>query len=180
MSLFANAKVRLLFVFPTIHNKIYSFFLKKVFFDKKRYKNEKRFRSELTFSDSIICDLTSLEMYETDCFLVGSDQVWNPFINGFDASYALSFKTSAKKIAYSASLGIDKNVPQKWLNTLADSLADFSYISVREESAKNILKPFVIRTINVDLDPTLLLNAKDYEPLEKKSSIKITIWIPVL
>lgn len=154
-------------------SKVYSIFLKKIVFDKKRQTNEERFRQELNFSKQLFCDSFELSNYQTDCFIVGSDQVWNPFINGFDDTYALLFNTTAKKIAYSASIGIDKNVPKKWIDALSLSLGDFSYISVREKSAKNILSPFVTNEINIDLDPTLLLNDEEYEQLAKKSALKI-------
>lgn len=42
-------------------------------------------------------------------------------------------------------------------------LSKINYISVREETAKNLLQPLVDKTISVVVDPTLLIDSKEWE-----------------
>lgn len=96
---------------------------------------------------------------DADVYMTGSDQVWGPVENGsFDSSYCLSFAgDDVKKIAYAASFGRVDMSPEtqqyykKWLSR-------YDYISVREDSAKDILNKLEINAVQV-LDPTLLLNS---------------------
>lgn len=92
-----------------------------------------------------------------DVYMTGSDQVWGPVGNGnYDSSYCLSFTEERdKRIAYAASFGRADVSPdleeyfKKWLGR-------YHRITVREESAVNVLKTMGIEADQV-LDPTLLL-----------------------
>lgn len=92
-----------------------------------------------------------------DAFVCGSDQIWNPYFIGLDPVYYLQFVESKKRISYAASLGtvlLDREKEEticKWIRTIP-------YCSVREESAKWLLKKNGIDARNV-LDPTFLMDS---------------------
>ncbi len=94
-------------------------------------------------------------------FITGSDQVWNP--DWVKSAYYLSFVPDKfLKIAYAASIGkID--LTQKELTYAVPKINRLDYISVREQEAKDILKPFINKEIKVVLDPTFLLTQKDWD-----------------
>ncbi|MGN1191712.1 MAG: polysaccharide pyruvyl transferase family protein [Dorea sp.] len=100
-----------------------------------------------------------------DIYMTGSDQVWGPVENGtYDDSYCLSF-TDKRKISYAASFGrtdLNEELHQyyeKWLS-------QYDQISVREDSAVNILTNLGIQATQV-LDPTLLLDSNDWSGMLK-------------
>lgn len=105
--------------------------------------------------------------------ICGSDQIWNP--NIFDSSYFLDFAgKSVKKIAYATSLAIE-NYPRRLERTMkkiGQMVSDIDYVSVRENSGKEILKKFTNKKIKVVLDPTLLLNEKQWNKLTAKRMVK--------
>lgn len=98
---------------------------------------------------------------KADCYICGSDQVWNTQINDFDNSYLLDFVKSGKKISYAAS-GITKNTPNSGIDMIASALEHFDAVSVREEIGKErINKRIGDNAIRV-LDPVLLLTPEEW------------------
>lgn len=94
-----------------------------------------------------------------DCFIVGSDQIWNPiYTNKYRSVFFCEFPGAKNKkcIAYSASMGINY-IPQELHNELNKYLQNFSAISVREESTKKLIEPLVNIPVEVTIDPTFLL-----------------------
>lgn len=105
-----------------------------------------------------------------DCFIVGSDQVWNP--GHFDETYFLDFvPNTIKKISYGSSLGVT-NIPTSLQKKYRKFLNRFSYISVRENNAAEILTNLLHREINVVIDPTLLMNSKQWESVAECAQIE--------
>ena len=102
------------------------------------------------------------------CFLVGSDQLWNPY--WFDEMYYLDFvNSSSKKKSYATSIGIS-NIPPKYARKMKSRLNSFSEITVREERAKTLLNDLLNREdIQVVIDPTLLLEAEDWKRIYHES-----------
>ena len=105
-----------------------------------------------------------------DAVIVGSDQVWRmEHTRGADLNYYLDFlkkRSDVVKIAYAASFGIDT-----WNGTVEEKdevsalLSEFTLISVREETGIDICSNvFRVRAEHV-LDPTMLLERKEYEKL---------------
>lgn len=108
-------------------------------------------------------------------YITGSDQVWNPDItNGLSDIYTLNFgEKNTLRVAYAASIG---------KNTLGNEryqkkLAGINYISVREETAKNLLTPILKQNITVVLDPTLLFEGKKWQ---EKLNLKKVENIPYI
>lgn len=108
--------------------------------------------------------------YRFDCIITGSDQVWRPRYNkGYVDKMFLSFvKGGLLKIAYAASFGVSD-----WEYSLEEEelcrkcVKKISAVSVRENSGIALCKKyFDVDAVHV-LDPTLLLNRRDYEELTK-------------
>lgn len=99
-----------------------------------------------------------------DCFVVGSDQVWN--FDWFNPEFFLGFVEQRKKrIAYAASMG---KLPEKdeTIDFLKNALADFDAVSVREKDLEHFLNDhFGTSTATCVLDPTLLLSAEEWDEL---------------
>ena len=103
-----------------------------------------------------------------DAYLTGSDQVWNSFYNrGIDKSYYLDFAPRGKRrISYAASIGMSE-IPAQEKNETKRLLEKYHGITVRESSAKEILADLGISS-EVVLDPTLLLDKKQWEQISEK------------
>lgn len=109
---------------------------------------------------------------EYDAFIVGSDQVWNPFYWGkADASYyLLSFADKDKRIAYAASFGLEE-IPVQFENIFEEELSKFSNISVREKGGTEIIKKICNKDVAAVLDPTLLIDRNEWRKLELNYSV---------
>lgn len=99
-----------------------------------------------------------------DCFVAGSDQIWNFRIPGADARYFLPFAKPEKRYSYAASFGADA-LPEKAQEWAAKQLSQFQSVSVREASGCAIVKQLTGKTAQVCLDPTLLPDRADWEAL---------------
>lgn len=106
---------------------------------------------------------------ECDVYISGSDQLWNPNLtNGeLDGAYFLDFgDDKIVKASYAVSaceLDVQKN--KEFLKRL---LKNLDYISLRENEMKNELEMVASKEISVCIDPTLLLNAEQYEDMESR------------
>lgn len=98
-----------------------------------------------------------------DCFVTGSDQVWNMEGGSNDTSYLLDFVDSnQKKYSYAASIGKTK-LPNNEKAILSKHLKLFKTISVREASAVPLAKELSGKEdVRADIDPTLLLSKEDW------------------
>ncbi len=105
-----------------------------------------------------------------DIFYVGSDQIWRKSMsNELFINYFLGFVEKNKvKLSYAASFGSNY-----WEGNLFDTstikklLEKFDFISVREKDGLEICKDIFNLRATVVLDPTLLLESKDYSILLK-------------
>lgn len=103
----------------------------------------------------------SLAIDDDKCFIVGSDQIWNPnFIKNMEQIYFLEFTDSAKKISYAASLGMSE-WPKEFEQKVLPWLRKFHAISVREESSAEYLRSLGLNVACV-CDPTILHKADFY------------------
>lgn len=109
---------------------------------------------------------------EYDLYLVGSDQIWNTDIPEASADYEYflpNLDSTARRAAYSASVGMD---PEKIDRDLFQKyLSKFEAISLREKSYTEITTELSGKNCEYTLDPTMLLQKKDYEFLVKKPDI---------
>lgn len=106
--------------------------------------------------------------YEADCYIVGSDQVWNVGSDNFWADfYTLEFlppNHKSKKISYAASLGKAEFGSEGEKAYFKKALAKFDAISVRESCNIKTLNEIGFKAECVP-DPTQLLTKSDYEKL---------------
>lgn len=106
---------------------------------------------------------------KADCFITGSDQVWNKL----DGSYFLDFVKDNKtlKISYAASFGghCYKDIEAKYVYSW---LKDFNALSVREYDGLKYCKNIGLDGCSIMPDPTILLTREKYELLCNKSIVK--------
>lgn len=112
-----------------------------------------------------------------DMFITGSDQVWNPYLTDYDDAYFLDFVSSSeKKVSYAASIGIKCFSDDDQLR-VSEMLQSFVKISVREQSAKDLLQNIVDIPIRVVVDPTLLVERTVYKDWIKSDSKSKYIFV---
>lgn len=131
---------------------------------KKFYRYLNQTKREYHSNEEIKKDLPIADIYCT-----GSDQVWNSEWNeGIDKALFLDFvPDNKKKVAISASFG-KKSLNNDEIDITKKLLSRYSSISLREKSGVDILKQLNIENpINI-LDPTLLLNKKEWENVASK------------
>ena len=104
-----------------------------------------------------------------DCYVLGSDQVLNPFHmeNQRNVFLMTDIPSSVRRIAYAASFGIE-TLPCECLRPFRDALACFSALGIREDSGVAICRGQLglVQDVCQTLDPTLLLDSSDYRRLE--------------
>ena len=143
------------------------------FLIKRTYLFNKFYRENYLLSTKKYSNSDSLKKNPPiyDLYISGSDQIWNPTLNGFIEPYFLTFAPAGKlKAAYAPSIGVSKlNEEQK--KTFKTILHDFKYISCRENSGVQLLNSCGISNVTQVVDPTLLLNKQFWITLSQKSSI---------
>ncbi len=107
------------------------------------------------------------EDFET--IVYGSDQIWAP--NVYNPIYQGKYSPNCKKVSYAASIGLPE-IPHNLVDEYKENLSRFSYIGVREEEGKKILKKQCGINSKVVLDPTLLLSVERYISMERDALIK--------
>lgn len=105
---------------------------------------------------------------DIDCFIFGSDQIWRKNNNQFDPIYFGEFKAAQghKLISYAASMGLDK-LSETEKGQISKWLKNFSTITVREISLKQLLSPLTDKKIEVVADPTFLLSQQEWGKIAK-------------
>lgn len=142
---------------------IYFFGLKK---KKKSFQNFLEKKLSLDGNKMILKDLTKLEN-KYDFFIVGSDQVWNTNITHSDMSYFLNFiNEQKKKLSYAASFGVNR-INEENKKEIENLLKNFNRISVREKQGVEIIKELLGKEVPCVLDPSLLINKKEWLEIAK-------------
>ena len=112
-------------------------------------------------------NLLEIPSGQYDSIIVGSDQVWNPKITGNDFAYFLDFCKGSKRYSYAASFGSYNLLEDKKIERYKKQLECFDKISVREQVSKDMLAEMGIKDTIVSIDPTLLLDASEWQKMEK-------------
>lgn len=132
-------------------NKIVSPFRRQLPLSKRYYSNQELICSDMTY----------------DIILTGSDQIWNPsfLLHGerrITPAYYLDFADEfVKKIAISASFGCYE-LPKECNKIVIPLLQQFSGLSVRENTGKEILHSLGFESVTVTADPTALTSSERY------------------
>lgn len=106
-----------------------------------------------------------IEATTYDALIVGSDQIWNLACLDFDESFLLTFPYKGKRVAYAPSLGPTPEANNAKWEKYKELLLQFKALSTREQRGAEFLRDLTGREVKVVLDPTLLLETKDYEAL---------------
>lgn len=139
------------------HKRIRAFICDYLNLSKQKYTSPE----ELKKSDNIY-----------DIYITGSDQLWNTRYTYGDTSFFLDFVPDrCLKISYAASFGSSK-IDSKYAEEIGKYLKRYKYLSVREESGKEIIKSLIHRDAEVVVDPTLLLDATEWSKLAVEPRIK--------
>ena len=118
-----------------------------------------------------ICTLEEAKQIQTDYFVLGSDQVWNPA--WYDSCslkkdlFLLAFAQPEQRVCFSPSFGVEQ-LPKEWENWFNEHLADFPDISVREEAGAKIVKELTGKNATVLIDPTMMLDASEWVKIARK------------
>ena len=140
---------------------------------KRDYENRHRIAYFEEFDQNVVFAkdfVTAINLPDTnyDFYVVGSDQIWNPYhgkLRDLDLLYCIE---PSKRLSYAASIGIDE-IPDKFKEKTKRELSKFKAISVREDKGKELIEELTNRTdVEVNLDPTMLLTADDWSKLAKK------------
>ncbi len=110
-----------------------------------------------------------LKQLKADIFMTGSDQVWGPLFRvKYDSAYFLDFVGSnSKKISYAASLGRTEFTPDI-LQAYKFYMSTYTHLTVRENSAVELLKNLELHCDGQVLDPTLLIDKNQWCQYIKK------------
>lgn len=153
--------------------KVYRFFqwLKADLKSKKRIRFQKQTINEIElYSNSQLNKI----VLQTDCFVTGSDQIWNTYHNYKPFNF-LSFAGDTKRIAYASSIGTNR-IKKECEEEVKNLLLKFSHIGVRENEAVRVLSELTGRTdIRQVIDPTFLLTPSEWNSILEKPVFEIEI-----
>lgn len=147
-------------------------------------KLKKEYKAYLTYEDMFLPNKTkrynslaelNADVPKCDAFICGSDQIWNPQHTRYDSVMELSFakKAGIPTYSYAASIGQDV-LTDKDLSFLKENIQGFRRISVREETAKDILESKLgFENVLRHIDPTLLLDKEDWCKIESNKHEEI-------
>lgn len=156
---------------PFFHNSMSTHGVKQIILDflykKNRIKKKERFsefQTEYITDGKKVLSRDKLKEYgkNFDCFITGSDQVWNLECSGNDTSYFLDFVEDVKKVSYAASFGSVKIINEENIKRL---LYDFNKISVREKTGQLFLENLLGKDISIVLDPIFLLHKDKWKTI---------------
>ena len=109
---------------------------------------------------------------EYDFFVVGSDQVWNPFCESINMPLPvkfLAFVPDEKKIAYAASIALTE-LPDDVKEYFMQGVKSFTHVSVREENAVKIISELGLEPPLLVLDPVFLLTRDEWLKIARRPS----------
>ncbi len=146
-------------------------------YDEEKKLRSARFREFA--SKNLVVDQTGYTCYEQyveappeyDVYLCGSDQIWNPNLynkNGF--CFAGFAPEESVKISYASSLGVS-SVTEQQAAFMKPYLQRLDVISTRESEGSKIVEDLTGKPVRTVLDPTLLLNAEQWDDVAAKPLI---------
>jgi len=101
-----------------------------------------------------------------DCFIVGSDQMWNvDFVkrHAWPFVFLDAFGDKALRIAYAVSFG--RSIPEEFRDEIGQLMRKFTAISVREQNAVEWVHELSGKEADYLCDPTLLWEKEYYDAL---------------
>ena len=105
-----------------------------------------------------------------DCFITGSDQVWNT--DFYFSPLFLKFVPGERgKLSYAASM-CQPALDEYQKDVIKEHLKDYSAISVREEEMVDIIGELTPLNVEVTLDPVLLLDSEKWDEISSPKLIE--------
>ena len=127
----------------------------------QRFENFHKVNTKMSSKFLSMPELYQAQM-DYDAYIVGSDQVWNPSASSSIEPYFLTFAPKeSKKISYASSFGVC-DISLSLYEKYKDLLSNIDYISVREQAGVSLVKTLTGRNATCVLDPTLLLDKKQW------------------
>lgn len=122
-----------------------------------------------SFSELLEC----VEKEKFEAYVVGSDQVWRPRYSPCITNFFLDFirhkQDKVYRVAYAVSFGVDNwEYSKKETEECLALVKLFDAVSVRESSGIHLCKEHLGVDASHLLDPTMLLDRKDYEEIINK------------
>ncbi len=139
----------------------------------KRKKKFQQFNSMIEWSDySLKSNIIPVDIDKAyDCFVCGSDQVWNlrfKIVEENIHNHLAYFAPKEKKISYAASFGTGALKPGTE-ELFRKELSSFKALGVREEAGKQLIEKLCNRRdAQVVLDPTMMLSTEEWASVAKK------------
>lgn len=107
-----------------------------------------------------------------DCFVFGSDQIWNSKLNGGDLNYFGEFVENESKMnSYAASFG-DYLTSLSNKERIISLLSRFNRVGIREHQGVQVFEELTYHEACEVLDPVFLLTKKQWESLLDKTTNK--------
>lgn len=134
-------------------------------------KKKQKFEEFLVpyYSDKVYVNETKEDMnFEYDRFIVGSDQVWNTELTENDITFFLDFVKKRTCISYAASIG-KNHLTDEDIKIFKKYLNKFDRISVREDTALNLLQEIGMEHVEQMIDPTFLISKKVWLNIANKA-----------
>ena len=138
---------------------------------RKKVEAFNRFRHEKCGISTPVASKVKDGVYDYYC--AGSDQIWNPIYGYGNKEFLFpDFKDETKRIAYAAGIGTRTAEDMHcYASLFRNYVSKFKAVSVREQ----YYTEFIRKTCQIDcccvLDPTLLLEEEEYEPLIVKERL---------
>ena len=147
---------------------------------KKRRKYKEQIKSFKLFDNKYINIKYKIKSFKVpkyidkkfDYFICGSDQIWNPYFIGNTGTNFLTFANKEKTIAYAPSFGTYE-IPQNRKKEYKEYLDKIKYLSCREEDGVKIIRNLTNKNAELVLDPTLLLNSKEWDDIAEKPNFEV-------
>ncbi|MCR5670856.1 MAG: polysaccharide pyruvyl transferase family protein [Butyrivibrio sp.] len=112
-----------------------------------------------------------LENENLDGFVCGSDTIFCPDEFGFDDGYYANYDVmKGQSVSYAASFG-DPHFDEDSYKKLDDRLGNFRALGIRENQMIPYIKEHTSVPTKRTIDPTLLLDAKEYAPITGKNGM---------
>ena len=141
--------------------------IKNMYQRRKISKYKKFVQKELKMSKSY--NRNTIKNSNYDCYIVGSDQVWNPGCSNNDKSFFLDFLGDNKKrYSYAASIGLNNETALQVINENKKEMQKFDTISLREPINNVKLEKIIDKDIRYDVDPVFLLDSEHWKELCSK------------
>lgn len=110
-------------------------------------------------------NFSEIEQEGLDGFVCGSDTIFCPDEFGFDDGYYANYDVMKKhSVSYAASFG-DPHFSEETYNVLNKRIQNFKALGIRENQMISYLKEHASCPVQRVIDPTLLIEADDYEDI---------------